>query len=194
MSWPIFDSQTIKNRMAAAKARGVKLGRPRAAVCKRGHVRNQVGSCKECEAARIKKRYAEMKDSIRARTRELQTSQRRDAGIPIRRKGLDPEKLAINLRRSAKRWRERHPDEANAYARERQACRDQRMPVWADKEKIKSVYKLARHMQRELGTRMAVDHVIPLKGEAVSGLHVHENLQVIPYVENAKKYNSYQCA
>lgn len=194
MSWPLVDPQRIKDGMAAARARGVKIGRPRTAVCKRGHARTKIGACRECESERLAQNYATKREEILARARERQTTQRRAAGVPTRREGLDPEKLADNRRRAARVWRERHPGEANAYARLRQARRDQRMPLWADKEKIQDIYKLAKRMQRELGVKMAVDHVIPLKGEAVSGLHVHENLRIIPYIENAKKHNSYQCA
>ena len=180
--------------MAAAKDRGVKLGRPRATTCKRGHARTKVGSCRECELARLAATYAAKREDVLTRTRERQTAQRRASGIPVRRKGLDPETLAENRRRAARVWRERHPGEANAYARLRQTRRAQRMPPWADKEKIQEIYKLAKQTQRKLGVRMAVDHIVPLKGEVVSGLHVHENLRIIPYIENARKSNSYQCA
>lgn len=36
-----------------------------------------------------------------------------------------------------------------------------------------------------------VDHVIPLQGEMVSGLHVATNLQVIPWIANVSKANKY---
>lgn len=75
----------------------------------------------------------------------------------------------------------------------RHASKLQRTPTWADLKKIQEVYKVAKQMQRDFGVKMAVDHVIPLRGEAVSGLHVHENLRVLPFVENCKKYNSYKC-
>src|SRR5271157_4752772 len=172
MSWPLVDPQRIKDGMAAAKERGVKIGRPRADVCKRGHVRIKTGACTECESLRLAARYAEKRDEILACAKERQTEQRRAAGVPIRRDGRDQ-------------------GAANASVRLYQARKNQRLPIWADKEKIQIVYKLAKQMQRELGMRMAVDHIIPLKGEVVSGLHVHENLRIIPFAENARKSNSY---
>jgi len=34
--------------------------------------------------------------------------------------------------------------------------------------------------------------VVPLQGKRVSGLHVHENLQILPRVENMRKHNHFE--
>lgn len=44
-------------------------------------------------------------------------------------------------------------------------------------------------MERETGTRHEVDHIVPLKGKTVRGLHVETNLRVIPHTENRQKGN-----
>lgn len=67
----------------------------------------------------------------------------------------------------------------------RRANIKQQTPIWADLEKIKAVYKEARHLG------LTVDHIIPLRGEIVSGLHVHNNLQLMPASANSSKGNSF---
>lgn len=66
----------------------------------------------------------------------------------------------------------------------------QATPPWADKDLIRALYKEARRLTKLTGEQYTVDHIIPLKGETVCGLHVHYNLRVIPEYENRKKGNS----
>ena len=62
-------------------------------------------------------------------------------------------------------------------------------PIWVDKEKIKDVYRKCRWMTRQTGHKHHVDHYYPLQGKTVSGLHVHNNLNIIPADTNARKNN-----
>lgn len=62
-----------------------------------------------------------------------------------------------------------------------------RTPSWADKKKIKEFY-----LNRPDGYE--VDHIIPLKGKLVSGLHVETNLQYLLKEDNRKKSNQYNGA
>jgi len=63
------------------------------------------------------------------------------------------------------------------------------MPPWADIAAIRSVYLEAQRLTAITGVRHEVDHILPLKSETVSGLHVETNLRVIPGRENASKGN-----
>lgn len=65
----------------------------------------------------------------------------------------------------------------------------QRVPPWVDKEAIAAIYKEARRVSMVTGVPHHVDHVIPLAGKFVSGLHVHTNLAIVPAAVNLKKYN-----
>ena len=59
-----------------------------------------------------------------------------------------------------------------------------RCPAWADKEAIRKFYL-------NCPEGFHVDHVIPLRGKLVSGLHIISNLQYLPALENIKKGNKY---
>lgn len=60
------------------------------------------------------------------------------------------------------------------------------MPAWADKNKIDSIYK-------NCPDGYEVDHIVPIQGKIVSGLHVEYNLQYLPMRENRSKGNKYVC-
>lgn len=67
-----------------------------------------------------------------------------------------------------------------------------RTPNWLTKEQfleIESFYEEAVRLTKSTGIVYHVDHIIPLKGDMVSGLHVPWNLQVITAIENLSKSN-----
>jgi hypothetical protein len=78
--------------------------------------------------------------------------------------------------------------------RKRDCAKKKRIPHWLTQQDflhIKCLYQLAEMRTKETGYPWHVDHVIPLQGRTVSGLHVPTNLQVIPASENLRKYNTY---
>lgn len=65
-------------------------------------------------------------------------------------------------------------------------------PKWlteVDYERIKNCYKLANIQTKLTGSQWHVDHIYPLQGKEVCGLHVPNNLRAIPWLENVKKGN-----
>ena len=79
----------------------------------------------------------------------------------------------------------------SALQRKRFASKLHRTPSWADLKKIVLVYIEAAYLTKETGVKYVVDHIIPLQGKLVSGLHVDNNLQVITQKENNIKKNKY---
>jgi predicted dithiol-disulfide oxidoreductase (DUF899 family) len=81
-----------------------------------------------------------------------------------------------------------------ARTKKRQAAKIKRLPKWLtanDIEHMQALYSLAAMFQRESGVMYHVDHIIPLQGKLVSGLHVPNNLRVIPATDNLKKSNKH---
>jgi 5-methylcytosine-specific restriction endonuclease McrA len=79
-------------------------------------------------------------------------------------------------------------------ATERQQRIKRATPPWANLTAIREFYKEARKLELETGIVHEVDHVIPLKGRLVSGLHVETNLQILTKDDNRSKANHYELA
>jgi hypothetical protein len=80
----------------------------------------------------------------------------------------------------------------NAHWMKRKAQKLNATPKWLTEDDfwlINEAYELAARRTAMFGFPWHVDHVIPLQGRAVSGLHVPWNLQVIPAEENRRKFN-----
>lgn len=92
----------------------------------------------------------------------------------------------------AKQNRQTRPGEKNADTARRRASKISRTPTWLtidDLWLIRQAYSLAKQRSKLFGFAWHVDHVVPLNGQNVSGLHVPWNLQVIPAAVNIAKSN-----
>ena len=73
----------------------------------------------------------------------------------------------------------------------RKATKLNATPPWADLEQIKRIYAACAKITERTGIPHHVDHVIPLQGENVCGLHVPNNLAIIPAKMNLQKSNKH---
>jgi hypothetical protein len=92
----------------------------------------------------------------------------------------NPERARIACRK----WRLKNKPYDAMRQQERRAMQRNQMPSWANREKIKAIYE---HCPQGYH----VDHIVPLRGKTVSGLHVETNLQYLPALENIRKKNYY---
>ena len=99
-----------------------------------------------------------------------------------------------NNQKYNRQWRKDNRASCTAYNSKWRNMRICRTPKWVDAEElwlIAEVYDLAERRNKATNIKWHVDHIIPLQGRLVSGLHVISNLQVIPAKLNLSKGNKY---
>lgn len=78
-----------------------------------------------------------------------------------------------------------------ARTRKRDAAKLRATPAWANPDAILAFYKRAADLTRKTGILHTVDHIIPLQGRNVCGLHHEGNLQILTHPENSRKSNHF---
>jgi 5-methylcytosine-specific restriction endonuclease McrA len=175
-----------------AQALGAKFyftGEP----CVRGHValRKTKGSCLEC----VKEDWAV--DNER-RKEKPKTEAAKAAG----KRYYEKNRLAViaraaarpaeEKRRNRSDYKDRNVDVVRADTSVRKRRHREATPRWltpAERLQMRELYVQARKMTELTRERYVVDHIVPLRGEEVCGLHVPWNLRVITQEENLKKSN-----
>jgi hypothetical protein len=98
--------------------------------------------------------------------------------------------LSLCLPTPVKPYKDLAPEQKGAHVA-RVSARQQRVkqatPKWANVSAIKEFYIGAQRLSKETGIPHEVDHIIPLQGKLVSGLHVPTNLQILTEKENQQK-------
>jgi len=133
--------------------------------------------CAECSKARKKQHYQENKTSIRSKQSEYYEANKE------------------RILKANKEWKMTNHHLVIQNVNERKKKVRQAMPNWLsqeDKQYIKNLYWLAKDLSSVSEGKYHVDHIVPLKGENVCGLHVPWNLQVLPEDINLKKGNRYK--
>lgn len=104
------------------------------------------------------------------------------------------------MARMRREWGKENPDKVKKYntgpdknylTAKRRAALKYATVSWANLVEIRKLYKKAKEIEAITGVPHEVDHIVPLQGANVCGLHVEYNMQVIPASENRKKSNLY---
>lgn len=91
-------------------------------------------------------------------------------------------------------WRQLNKGKMRAYSKKYRSIKSKATPYWlteAQYEAIESFYLHARDCEVVSGEKYHVDHIVPLQGKNVCGLHVPWNLQVLPADLNISKSNKW---
>ena len=134
--------------------------------------------CKPCKRQQDREYAAQNREAAKQRASEWYYANKEYA--------LNRNKLG------SERWRKANPDKHCARQNLRRANKLKATPMWLtelQKVQIACKYSVAAMLSKNTEEQYHVDHIVPLKGKTVCGLHVPWNLQVIPAVENLRKSN-----
>jgi hypothetical protein len=90
------------------------------------------------------------------------------------------------------KWSSNNLNKKREYRSKRRALILKATPLWASRDSIKQIYTEADFLTKVTNIKYEVDHIIPLQGKNVCGLHVQNNLRIISMTENRKKAYNYE--
>jgi 5-methylcytosine-specific restriction endonuclease McrA len=191
-----MDTTNLPSTREEAKKTGSKYyftGQP----CKHGHIapRKTKGACLDCLKA-------EWQKGNETRAEYFRTYNKSDAGQKAKQEYYERNRQTViekafsrpseEKAAAKRRYKEANPDLYKELVSLRRRRFRQATPKWLSAEQkleIRLQYRLAIELSRATKQRHAVDHIIPIQGENVCGLHVPWNLRVITQEENLKKSN-----
>jgi len=188
-------SQYPTNR-ADAKATGAKYyftGEP----CKYGHMalRKTKGSCVECLKVEWQQTAEKRADYFAQYNKREDVKDRKHDWYQDNKEQViaaAATRPAEILREYRNVWKKNNEVQVRADTKARRRKHRQATPPWLtrrQKSEIRQIYQIAITMSKTTGEQYVVDHIVPLRSDAVCGLHVPWNLRVMTQEENLKKSN-----
>jgi hypothetical protein len=189
---PVIEQSRINRANAIALGKNKYMG----VKCSRGHDGERYVRNHACVKCRLEAKYKRRKKFSLLRKAIAKTlCGPRLPRIGNNKKRYTDEQLLERQRIRKAKYRSKNKDKINAYKAKHRAAKLNRTPGWlrpVDFRHIQEIYNIARRLTEETKTLHHVDHIIPLQGKIVSGLHVPTNLRVIKAADNVKKSNSFQ--
>jgi len=193
------DKKIISKQLAIEQ--GLKhyfTGKP----CKHGHIENRLVSnrgCVSCLSNRTFDWKQLNKDRLSKYRKDYHLTnledQREKGRIRANKYYYENYEVVLEKQREfGRRYSKENPHIYQIANAKRRAARLNRTPIWltdADHAEIRHIYKVAAQRTKKTGIEWHVDHIIPLRGKNVSGLHVPGNLKVVPALDNFRKGNKW---
>lgn len=149
--------------------------------CKRHYRANKdknIAASKEWSARNPEKRKAA---ATKYRTTKLEKARSNEAAYRARNREV------CNAR--IREWKDLNKEVVSEYSVRRRAIAAQAIPQWANVKAMRQFYKRAAELRATTGEQWHVDHIVPLLGKTVCGLHCEANLQILPKRDNLSKNN-----
>ena len=184
-----MDHPKTRKEAVLARAKFYFTGEP----CVRGHValRKVKGSCLEC-----------VKEDWTVDNERRKGKPKTEAAIAAGRRYYEKNREAVisraaarpteEKRRNRAEYKGKNVDVVRADTSVRKRRHREATPKWLTKIErlqMRDLYVQARKMTELTRERYVVDHIVPLRGADVCGLHVPWNLRVITQEENLVKSN-----
>jgi hypothetical protein len=193
-----MDTTNLPKTRAEAKATGAThyfTGEP----CKHGHIapRKTKGACVECLKAEWQAAAETRADYFQKYNRKEEVKDRKNEWYEANREKViaaASTRPAHILREYRNTWKANNKTQVLADNKVRRRKHRDATPPWLtrkQKSEIRQLYQIAITMTQTTGEQYVVDHIVPLRGEEVCGLHVPWNLRVITQEENLKKSNKH---
>jgi hypothetical protein len=191
-----MDTTTLPKTRAEAKAAGAThyfTGEP----CKHGHIapRKTKGACIECLKVEWQQAAETRADYFREYNKREDIKERKHEWYAENHEQVKQAAATRPLhvkREYQKTWKEKNVVWVRADTKARRRKHRDATPPWLSRQQktdIRQLYQIAITMTKTTGEQYVVDHIVPLRGESVCGLHVPWNLRVITQEENLAKSN-----
>lgn len=140
--------------------------------------------CKACQKLRRAPQRAASKASAYEKNR-LWAAENKELVAEIKRRYAAKYRASGRAAEAKARRVAANPEKYRAAVSARRRVLRTATPPWVDRGQIRDIYLLAQLLQ------LTVDHIVPIKGKIVCGLHVPWNMRLVPLSENSKKGNSF---
>ena len=105
------------------------------------------------------------------------------------------EKNSVKIKARRRNYDQAYPEKSAAKTAKRRGRKLNATPHWLIPEQLEEIndfYEITKAFRLYTGVDYCVDHIIPLQGKTVCGLHVPWNLQVLTESDNARKSNKFE--